>query len=237
MKIFNPKAILTALFLLVFTFLTHAQGFVEPYPIPTFNDGARAVLKDGKEINGKWFGMTGTFKNLKNIQIKTDEGRVKLLTPDVERLYITLSGLMKFSNLMDASTVTKSRGFIFKKEEVDKIGSIVNMSQNWKSVMEDNTAIIYDVVSETEGKYGMRQLLNPGFDSKYKAYLWGMGSKEFMFINKDGEVILTKKKTYSEDFAKLFGDCPSFMELFNPSEIDQDDIAFHLFLYTDMCKE
>lgn len=239
----TQSTLLIAIYLLC-TPLIFAQGFVDAYPYPQLGDGARVITKTGEETKGKWFGMTGTPKNLKNIQIKDEtKTRIKYLTPDVDRVYITLSGLAKFSKLMDASTATTTRGFIFKKEEVNKIGSIVNMSQNWDEVMNSNNEVIFDFLSEKDGKYGMRQLLNPGFDSKYRAYTWGqavqaMGKSypEMMLISPSGEKILTKVKTYQENFTKLFGDCPEFMKLFDTANVDMDDLAFHLFLYTDMCK-
>ncbi|MGL1887431.1 MAG: hypothetical protein OCD76_13030 [Reichenbachiella sp.] len=215
--------LLTAVVILVVSSMSLAQGFVAPYPLPNLGDGAKVVLKSGDEISGKWYGMTGTPKNLKNIQVRNEEGtRIKYLTPDVERVYISLSGMMKFSMLMDASTATTTSGFIVKTETVNKKESIVNMSMNWDEVMNNSKDIIFDLVSETEGKYGMKQLLNPGFDSKYRAYSWGqavqaMGKNypEMMLINPEGEVTVVKMKTYGENFEKLFGDNDEFMEMFD----------------------
>ena len=238
------QSIITCASLLLISNQIHAQQFVDPYPLPTLNDGARVVLKNGDEIKGKWFGMTGTPKNLKNIQVKDEsKTRHKLLTPDVDRVYITLSKMRQLEKAMDASTVTTTRGFIRKTEEVNKMASIVNLSQNWDELMKNNPEIVFDVVSEEEGKYGLRQLLNPGFDSKYRIYAWGQGATvmgkerfEYMLIDQEGEVSIVKNKDYAENFPKLFGDCSEFMESFDPDQVDISDMAFHLFLYTDMCK-
>jgi len=245
MKIIYLKFTIGMLMLFGTSIGVSAQSFVDPYPIPQYGDGARAVLKNGEEVKGTCVCITGTPKNLKVVAIK-DEAKVKHKwdPSEVERMYITLSKMRQFDKAMDASTVTTTKGFIRKTEEVNKMASIFNLSQNWDDMMNKNPEIVFDMVSEEEGKYGIRQLLNPGFDSKYRAYTWGQGFQsmgksypEMMLISSTGEQILTKVKNYPENFKKLFGDCEEFMSLFDPSLVEMEDLAFHLFLYTDMCKE
>ena len=112
-----------------------------------------------------------TPKNSKVVAIK-DEAKVKhkWKPEEVDRMFITLSKMRQLEKAMDASTVTTTRGFIPKTEEVNKMASIVNLSQNWDELLNSNPEIVFDMVSEEEGKYGHRQLLNPGFDSKYRIY-------------------------------------------------------------------
>ena len=238
------QSIITCASLLLISNQIHAQQFVDPYPIPQYGDGARAILKNGDEVSGTCVCITGTPKNLKVVAIK-DENKVKhkWSPSEVDRMYITLSKMRQFEKAMDASTVTTTRGFIRKTEEVNKMASIVNLSQNWDDLMNNQNEIAFDMVSEEEGKYGIRQLLNPGFDSKYRIYAWGQGATvmgkerfEYMLIDQNGEVNIVKNKDYAENFPKLFGDCSEFMESFDPDQVDISDMAFHLFLYTDMCK-
>jgi hypothetical protein len=117
------------------------------------------------------------------------------------------------------------------------------------------TQYVFDHPYRTEGKVKpeMRQLLNPGFDSKIKIFfdpkanqsrsisikgepLVNDQANEYIFI-KEGVVYYVEERTYKKDFEKLYGNCKAMSKLVHLDEIAFEGLAGHVLLYDHFCSD
>lgn len=217
-----------------------SQGFVEDIvAFPTIGDGCRIIKSDGAELTGTWLGWTGTMKKVSTITFKSDDGeKLKFEPSDVTRMYIKQSNLVKFAMLADKSYLDNN--FTNGNSEAQKkIGIISKMVENWEEMMLNETELIYEFVEEKAGKFGLRQMINPGFDEKYRVFMFGYNYNKLVLLNSNGEKKMLTSDNYAEEFKNAFGDCTEFIEIFG-GDISNDDyknVANHIFMYSNFCKE
>lgn len=106
----------------------------------------------------------------------------------------------------------------------------------WKKRNEQQSELIFEFIQEKPGKYAMREMINPGFESKYKAFLFGYNYNKIVLIDNSGNQKMITKENFKEDFKNAFSDCEQFIQNYNDlTNINFEKLAFYLFTYSYMC--
>jgi len=199
-------------------------------------------LVSGEEIIGKFYSAksSGSFLNdvgyFKEFIITLANGENVTYTPEmIVRLSIKASGMAKSNMLI---------------QDMSSIQETIQTWNNYNSVMVDS--IIFEPVAtynKTSIKLGIRQLLNPGFDSKIKVYddwrqtgkfiflgipITGGTSSSYMFVLHDHKSFLVRKKFYQNSFRAYYGDCQQLVKVFK-ANIQWEDIAAHVYVHEKLC--
>lgn len=145
----------------------------------------------------------------------------------------------------------------------DKLGKIVDFAGDatqWRSVNVDKDIIdkgyVYfeqvNVKVKRKVRPLMMQLVNPSFSSRVRVYFDPMaketaslgvagvkvagGNAKSYYIQKgDGVAYLAKKKSYENEFERLFGDC-STLAAQAGTKAKWGDLETHVFTYNNECK-
>lgn len=190
---------------------------------------AVVTLNDGNKIVGTITKVSLSQGLLTNVAMKLQDGSVQKYKPsEIDLLKIRCSNPTMF-------TVVDSLGHPIKK------------------VIYTQFVFDHPYRSETKVKPEMRQLLNPGFDSKVKVFhdptdnqsrsisikgepLVNELSNAY-FVVKGGAIFDVKETTYRKDFEKLFGDCQAMKQVVHVDEITFSGLASHALLYDYYCSE
>lgn len=231
--------------LLLFLWSTsaHAQAFVATIDDDDINviTGRPAVVRltTGESVVGRLGGATLINGYLSSFRFRPDSGgeKVSYRAEDVERI---------------AVKVDRAARFVMRSESQTSLLEMMR-SDFEKVVVTDS--VIYETArrANRRGSVRLMQLLNPGFDSLVKVFadpnakktlglsisgvrLSGGEDKSFLFVQGDERTVLVKKGSYTEDFATLFGRCPTMIQEFADERLRWVDVAAHVFVYDRRCR-
>lgn len=234
-----PRSI-TGLFGLAFLFLAtplFARGFlpvIEGLP-PT---QARLITVQGEvflgQVEGELQGVHGPFK----IALRTADGALLHFTAeDVREIFLPLEGLLL--PVVHTALVLQSTTTLEKALRTDY------------KVLRELDAMHFDSVRwPGRSQHMILQRVNPGFDRAIRVYafrnareglyffddipVFGDEQKVFVAVKK-GKSYPIHKKSYREEFAILFGDCPAMLEEVPVRERKLHRFADHVWSYQETC--
>jgi len=64
----------------------------------------------------------------------------------------------------------------------------------------------------------------------------GGEERVYLFVKGGEKAFKVKKGSYSDNFQKLYSDCPLMLEQFQGEKIRWDDVALHIYAYNELCK-
>jgi len=218
--------------LFLITLNTFAQTFMPAYTPSVGYKKGYVELKDGTTIKGT-FTIINNTDNIKKCTIKDSTGTKHKLTVDkIEKVYVKLSKMDKWS--------TASEGMV-------SLQSLIN--NDFDQVFKADYYVWEHAVTEKKGKMKVLQLVNPGFDSKMKVFRdpWAQktaevgigditlagGIEKSYYVVKPGTNTAGRvlKRSYDDQFAELFGDCPELLEAMQNSKPKWEDFPAHVFVY------
>jgi len=227
-------AILTSCFIAsVFTMQVKAQGFITPLESVQLNTESVAYKTDGKVIKGTLKSATLVMGYLKKVTILDNSGvKHKLPAAELKRLKVKPGKLAKMEMAAKSTEVPSQ----ISKERYAEV-----LNREW---------LIYERTLKDKKKdvAVLGQLLNPGFDKKYKVFVdpnakpgFGIGPIKFggpksYMIQKVGakKSVIVKKGEYKKVAKELFGNCSKMMKAYE--KFDYGQIAEHFFYYDQNCK-
>lgn len=187
------------------------------------------TLNDGSKVVGTLAKLSTSQGLLQNVSLKLQDGSVQKYKPSE----------------IDGVKIRSSKPTVFTV--VDSLGNPI------KKVIYTQYVFDHPYRTETKVKPEMRQLLNPGFDSKIKIFhnptanqsrsisikgepLVDDQANAYFFV-KRGVVHDVEERTYKRDFEKLFGDCPTMSKVVHWDEIAFGGLAGHVLLYDHYCSD
>lgn len=227
-------ALLTSCFVAVlFSVNVYAQGFITPYDRVQLNTETIAIKTDGTVVKGTLKGATAVLGYIKKVKIQDASGvNHKLSAAELKQLKVKPGKLAKMEM---AATSTEVPSQISK----ERYAEVLN--REW---------LIYEKTLKDKKKdvAVLGQLLNPGFDHKYKVFVdpnakegfaigpIKLGGVKSYLIQKvgDNKSVIVKKKEYKKAAPELFGDCEKMMNAYE--KFDYKQIAEHFFFYDQNCK-
>ncbi|MDN4166677.1 hypothetical protein QWY31_14295 [Cytophagales bacterium LB-30] len=233
------KISLLALAVLAYTSLL-AQSFLTPVGGMIGKQEGYVVLLSGDTLQGKLTMATQMNGLLKTFTFVTtaDEKR-KLKAEEVQCLWLKAGTLAKLEAMSEASRSLKRMA-----------------STDFDQIM-NREYIVYEraLLPGKKEKYALLQLLNPGFDHTIKVYehpnggetaetsiggltVSGGEDKSYLVVKNGAQAQVVKKRTYTESFAWLFGDCPDMVRHYSEQneKISFWDFASHTFDYDQTCQ-
>ncbi len=190
---------------------TNAQDLLRPFYTISHKKPTYLTMKKGKEVEGTVKKIDRKKGLIEEIKIKTTDGKKKTIpVTDMKSAYLPQSGWDKMGKLDN---------FLSDATQWDK--GLHDMDRIKKGYAFFETA---KVLVKKKTRTLLMQLLNPGTCSRIKVYhdpfaketaslgVGGVkvagGLAKSYYISKDGKTAFRIfKKTYKEDFNKLFGDC------------------------------
>ncbi|MCG8459369.1 MAG: hypothetical protein MI919_24085 [Holophagales bacterium] len=210
-------------------------GFLTPINEPDGFD-LLVVTREGEELRGHIVRSMSRFESITRFTLKLDDGsKRKLKAGDVERVYMPVNEIWRMVMVSEASTT------------LEKI---------WKSDFErifEVDELIFDAVRHPRSdRMALRQLVNPGFDSRIRVYglpaskegifssetiaYFGDMPKAFLVIKDGGEPWRVKQREYRRHvFEELYADCPELLERYQGDMRKFKFFAEHVFLYDQLC--
>lgn len=221
--------------LLVLAFQAQAQSFLTPYSTFISEKPSYVITQEGDSIYGKLRSVIEQGNFIKRINIKDENGLVhKFKAEQIKRFATQPGNFAKFETLSEQSTSLRQ----FIKTDFRDV-----MEREW---------LIYDreLLPRRNNKYGLLQLLNPGFDQHIKVYDHPNGSKSMpirlagirvvggedrtLLVVKDNQqAVIVRKASYKQSFTDLFGDEPELIKAID-GRPKFEDFAQHIFAYNDL---
>lgn len=216
----------------LFSTQVNAQGFITPLERVQLNTETVVTMEDGSVLKGVLKTATAVMGYVKKVTLKDEAGvKHKLTAAMIKELKMKPSKLAKMEMLTGATEVPSQ----ISKEKYAEI-----LNREW---------IVYEKTLKDKGKdvAVLGQLLNPGFDSKYKVYVdpnaksssvggfKTSGPKSYLIVRKgEKKSTVVKKGEYKKIAPELFGDCSKMMKAY--AKFDFKQIAEHVFYYDQNCK-
>lgn len=216
----------------IFSAQVKAQGFITPLERVQLNTETVVTMEDGTVLKGVLKTATAVMGYVKKVTLKDEAGvKHKLTAAQIKELKMKPSKLAKMEMMAEATEVPTQ----ISKE---KYAEIIN--REW---------LVYEKTLKDKAKdvAVLGQLLNPGFDSKYKVYvdpnaksssIGGIktsGPKSYLIVKVgDKKSTLVSKGEYKKVAPELFGDCSKMMKAY--PKFDFKQIAEHVFYYDQNCK-
>lgn len=216
----------------VFSIQVKAQGFITPLDRVQLNTETVITKADGTVLKGKLKTATAILGYVKKVTLQDESGvKHKLTAAEIKQLKMKPSKLAKMEMLTEATEVPSQ----ISKERYAEI-----INREW---------IIYEQTLKDKASdvAVLGQLLNPGFDRKYKVYvdpnaksssIGGIktgGPKSYLIVkvgNKKSTIV--EKGEYKKVAPELFGNCSKMMKAY--PKFDYKQIAEHIFYYDQNCK-
>lgn len=191
---------------------------------------------DGREIPGRLSSYSWGFRGLDGITVVDAEGLKHRLGPgEVERLVILLNRFSRLALFAEATTTIEKAA----KTDYEPLA--------------EATELIFEPVRWPDGpKTWLLQRVNPGFDTLIQVYglpnaregTFSSGSlqvagdepKAYLAVRRGGEPIRVRKKSYEDDFDRLFADCPELLERYRKRDRRFRDFADHVYAYELSCR-
>ena len=237
------KFIYPLLMVIVFNTAVFPQGFIAAISADDIgvilNNPAEVVLQNGDTLSGKLTSASLINNYLKNVTLKTEAGsKHKLDATEMKTLKVKASALAKMAMM------NESANSIFRTVQTD-----------FNSIVQREYIYFEQALRATKkDKPAMMQLLNPGFDRVIKVYadpnanetgglqmndvsLTGGADKSYLFVKNNEKVVIVKKGSYRKNFDELYGDCPDMLVAFEGDKTKFKDIAGHVFVYDQHCKQ
>jgi hypothetical protein len=214
-----------------------AQGFLTPVSqIPPKNE-AYVVLFDGSRIEGtvKAYSMTNDI--LKSVNFEDSQGnKHKWKAAEMKELVIKTNAFSKMDMISENS------------ESIRKM-----VKADFSQVAKREYIVYEQALLPGKGhKYGLLQLLNPGFDSRVKVYqdpsaretqgvstngirLSGGIDRSYLVVKDGTRADMIRKGAYKQQFLELFGDCGEMLTAFGGEKTKFRDFADHVFVYDQLC--
>jgi hypothetical protein len=221
--------------LLVLAFQAQAQSFLTPYSTFISDKPSYVITQDGDSIFGTIRSVLHSGNFIKRVSIKDNQGKVHKLEAFQIRRFATQPGNYAFFETI--AERTSSLRQIIKTDFKD---------------VRDREWLIYDreLLPRRTNKYGLLQLLNPGFDQHIKVYDHPNGSKSMpikvagirvvggedrtLLVVKDNQqAVIIRKVSYKQSFADLFSDEPELIKAID-GKPKFEDFAQHIFAYNDL---
>lgn len=234
------KKIVIFAFTLLAGYALQAQAFLTPVGGMIGKQEGYVVLLSGDTLHGKVTMATQMNGLIKTFTFVTkDEVKHKLKAEEVQCLWIKASKLAKLEAMGEASR------------------SLKRMASTDFEQIRNREYIVYEraLLPGKKEKYALLQLLNPGFDSKIKVYehpnggetaetsiggltVTGGEDKSYLVVKGGEQAQVVKKRTYTDSFAWLFGDCPEMVKHYSEQneKISFWDFASHTFDYDQTCQ-
>lgn len=222
--------------------ITRSQSFIavleETDMVVIFGQPCIVQLADGREVTGRLTSASLINGYLDRFTIKNEAGeKLKLEPEDVIRLSVRASATAKIT--MAATSAA----------------SIKAMSNRDFNEIKNREYIIFETAMRHNkaGKIRLMQLLNPGFDSKFKVFanpnaqktgglsvggirVTGGEDRSYLLVRGEEKALMVRKVSYRKEFEEIFGDCPAMLKQFEGDKIMWDDLAGHVFAYDSVCK-
>ena len=238
-KLIFVKTNLFALLLLVgFSISLSAQSFVRPVNAFSHKKTSYITLENGKEVKGTIKDLDWKKGLIEEVKIMDQNGKkIKIKPEEIKHMYLMPTALSKATGVLSAAyDATK-----WTNEELNN----EQLSQGYVYLEKS------DVRIKKKTRTLMVQLLNPQFSDKIKVYhdpisgetmgasVGGIKVTETLpksfFIKKPGETVAfeVKKKNYSDEFARLFNDCPELTKKYGKAK--WMEIEDHMYEYGQLC--
>lgn len=210
-------------------------GFLTSVEVPD-GDDLHVWTRDGVLHRGCIRSSTEIFGSVTKFTLKTHDGqKVKLKAADVDEIIMPVNDLWRTVMLAESSDTL---------EEI--------WSTDYERIFEVDELVFHSVRHPKSERTSIRQLVNPGFDSRLRVYYLPMSTegifssddlpvfgdmpRAFLVIKDDGDVQRIKQSSYRDEaFLKLFGDCPELLERYQGKKRKFKFFAEHVFLYDQMC--
>lgn len=212
-----------------------AQEFLTPYNTFVSDRLAYVITQEGDSISGYLRSATEASGFIKRVTILDEFGnKRKFKAAQLERFAIQPGAFAKIETA--ASNTSSLRRAI--QTDFDEV-----LGRDW---------LIYDSqeIPRRNGKTGLLQLLNPGFDEHIKVYHHPNGSKSmpisignvrvvggenrtFLVVKDNQKPQIVRKAKYKKAFARLFGDDTSFIRNWHRGAKFRD-FAQHVDVYSKL---
>lgn len=211
-------------------------GFLTSIEAPDGPD-LEVELKDGRVLYGQMVGSSALFGSVVKMRLRThDDGKKhKLRADEIEEIRMPVDDLWR--TVMVAQS-TDSLEEIWKTD--------------YERIFEVEELTFHSVRHPRSERVAIRQLINPGFDSRLRVYhlpnskegtlgdgslnWFGGMSNAFLVVKDDGEVQRVKQREYRKKvFPVLFADCPDLLDRYRGDFRKFKFFAEHVFLYDQLC--
>ena len=210
-------------------------GFLSSIEIPEGPE-MRVVTVDGEEFVGYITSSGATQGSMTRFKFRTFDGRkIKFKAQDVALLEIVVDEALQ-DLMIDNATDTV--------EEIWKA--------DFERIFEVETLEFHAIRHPWAKRVALRQLINPGFDSRIQVYylpkskegksssgiipLFGDMAKAYLVVKDGAEPIRVKQWQYSgKFFEQLFGDCPALTERYTGNMRKFKFFAEHTQMYDQLC--
>ncbi len=194
------------------------------------------VTRDGQEHWGAISRSSSKYGSMTKLTFKTFDGRkLKLRAEEIERVVMPINDLWRT---------------IMVAESTDTLEEI--WKTDFERIYEVDELEFHAVRHPRSERVALRQLINPGFDSRFQVYYlpsskegiskldgWGLfGDMPYAFlVVKDGqEPIRVTQRHYRKDlFPELYADCPELLNQYKGDRRKFKFFAEHVFLYDQLC--
>lgn len=200
-------------------------------------DGKLVIaLKDGRVLDARMVGASSLFGSVVKMTVRDRDGQKhKLKADEVDEI------TMPVDDLWRAVMVNRSTDSV---EEIWKT--------DFERIFEVEELTFHSVRHPRSKRVAIRQLINPGFDSRIRVYelpnskegtagsdgisWFGGMSKAYLVIKDDGDVERVKQREYRKKvFPRLYADCPELLERFRGDLRKFKFFAEHVYIYDQMC--
>ena len=194
------------------------------------------VTRDGREFLGRIARSSSKYGSVTKVTFRTYDGlKVKLRADEIERIEMPINDFWK-SVMVAKSTDTL--------EEIWKT--------DFERIFEVDRLEFHSIRHPKSERVALRQLINPGFDSRFQVYylpsskegisrMDGMGlfgDMPYAFlVVKDGQepIRVTQRRYREQAFPEMFADCPELLKRFQGDMRKFKFFAEHVFLYDQLC--
>ena len=210
-------------------------GFLSSVEYP---DGPelRLVTRDGRELFGKIRSSTLTHGSMTKLTFRTFDGeKHKLRASDIQ--------------LVEMPVTDEVRGIMIDQSN-DTLEEI--WKADFERMLEVETLEFHGVRHPRSKRVALRQLINPGFDSRIQVYFlprskepvlssaklpwFGDMPTAFLVVKDGAEPVRVKQWEYRKDvFPVLFADCPELLRRYQGDMRKFKFFAEHVYLYDQMC--
>ncbi len=215
-----------------------AQGFIQAASGKVIAGESQLVTVDGLEVTGRIKSATVINGSLKSFSLVDESGnKTKYLAADVAELRVKVGILMKLDLLSQSA------------QSIKKL-----VDADFDEILTRDHVIYERVLLPKKDKYRLLQLLNPGFDGKFKVYpdprffakesaehsvfgvkVAGGKAKSFLLAKNGQKSVVIKKGSYEKQFEEVFGDCQDILDNFAGKKRKFKHFAEHVFVYDQLC--
>ncbi|MEM6796049.1 MAG: hypothetical protein AAF725_18885 [Acidobacteriota bacterium] len=233
-----------ALLLLILILATPAEGakpsmgFLTSLEEPA-GGGLEVLARDGRVLRGSIHSSMTVRGSMTRLTLKLEDGsRVRLKAREIDRVVMPLDDFWRGVLLKETTTTF---------EEIWK--------GDFERIYEVDELIFDSVRNPGSSRFGLRQLVNPGFDARLRVYdlaakkeregqllvvasksVFGDMPKAFLVVKDGGEAVRVRQRSYrAEQFEQLYGDCPAMLERFEGKARKFKHFAEHVFVYDRTC--